>query len=166
MGQASSAVDALPTIQTDAERAVQATGTTDRLLADEGGNHHQRHCQQLGRDTLRNSALRGVGGAHADDSETAPKPTKNGPYGPLNAKRVNGFEPSTFTLATCTPPLGSSDTASTCEEHDSTPSLYPSSCNATEAELKQLIAAWPSLPEPVRAGILAMVAATTTSVGS
>jgi len=100
LADTASAVDALPTIQTDQERAVRATGTTDRLLADEGGNHPQLIPQQLGRDTLRNSALRGVGSAHADDSETAPKPTKNGPYGPLNAKRVRRFERPTFTLAT------------------------------------------------------------------
>ena len=79
---------------------------------------------------------------------------------------VKGLEPSTFSLGSCSTDSQGDDIATTCEGASETPNSSHDSSNATEAELKQLIAAWPSLPEPVRAGILAMVAATSTSVGS
>ncbi len=90
-------------------------------------------------------------------------------------KRVIGFEPTTFTLATCKPtqanqrtdndlaigaaPARSAFSARTTHETADSVDSVPSSSR----ELDALIAAWPKLPEAVRAGIVAMVRASVES---
>ena len=82
------AIEALPNIGQSADRAAHATGTDGRSMADTAESHPQLIPQQLGCDTLRNSALRGVGSSHADDSETAPKTNEKRPL--RTVKRQSG----------------------------------------------------------------------------
>ena len=55
------------------------------------------------------------------------------------------------------------DDSRTCDGDSATPSSSPSSSGANpplDDDLRRLMDAWPTLPEPLRAGILAIVKAT------
>ena len=92
------AVDALPGIQAGDDQAVRATGTADVQAHDVADSDPQPYPRQLGRESRRFGAsdgdkLRATGTDPADAN-----PTKNGPCGPSDGKRVKGIEPSTFSL--------------------------------------------------------------------
>ena len=72
------------------------------------------------------------------------------------------FELTTFTLATCKHRM---EVSQTQELTDAPPNACTNACTDdadpvhSDADLQQVIAAWPDLPEPLRAGILAMIQA-------
>ena len=82
-----------------------------------------------------------------------------------------GFEPTTFTLATCKPTTGKSSENNDLANHSTG---VRSACAARsarkqphDADLRALIDAWPELPKAIKAGIVAMVnAKLATPVGS
>ena len=67
-------------------------------------------------------------------------------------------------MVECQLPKRASQSANTAEStvSEADPSSNASlsrECTPTDADLRRLMDAWPALPEPIRAGILAMVAA-------
>ena len=82
-------------------------------------------------------------------------------------KRVMRFEPTTFTLATCKPtavkPSPNNDLeidAPAARSAFAAPSAQnPVETARNDPDLAVVVEAWPTLPEAVRAGILAMVKA-------
>ncbi len=85
----------------------------------------------------------------------------------VSAKRVKGVEPSTFSLgsgshsAETVANTGTYEGGTAAPHHTanySTPKPAPEALD--DPDLRALIAAWPTLPEAVRAGIAAMVRST------
>jgi len=75
-------------------------------------------------------------------------------------KRVNGVEPSTFSLEGGKPPSQPSETTSTYEHGKSAPSDTPSDWGAIsteDADLGRVIVAWPTLSESVRSAIITLI---------
>ena len=79
-------------------------------------------------------------------------------------ERVTGFEPATFSLGSCKHRME----APQAQEFSDAPSnACTSACTSspdsvqTDVALQHLITAWPDLPDAVKAGITAMVQATT-----
>lgn len=78
-----------------------------------------------------------------------------------------GLEPSTSSLQSCEPPPQEHVDTGVYDARARTTSYTPSGSApdapnaAPDPDLAALIAAWPDLPEPVRAGINAMVRAAT-----
>lgn len=77
----------------------------------------------------------------------------------------SGFEPPTSSLQSCEPPPQEPAATGVYDTHAGTTSYTPSGSvrddpnTPHDPDLAALIAAWPDLPEPVRAGISAMVRA-------
>ena len=77
-------------------------------------------------------------------------------------KRVNGFEPSTFSLGSCEHRM---EPANKQELADAPQDACTSACTGNaesghdDPDLAAIVAAWPTLPEPVKAGIVWMVEA-------
>ena len=92
------AVDALPSIRTDGDRAEQATGTTDAHAHDEGDSDPQLYPRQVERentrfDTNQRDELRTKGTDGKGENLL-----KIGVFKPSGAKRATGVEPATFSL--------------------------------------------------------------------
>ncbi len=75
---------------------------------------------------------------------------------------MNGLEPSTFSLEGCHPGAQGVEKTGACDDAPATPAHNPDSSSGNPPlapDLRRLVEAWPTLPDPVRAGILAMVEA-------
>jgi len=92
------AVDALPSIRTNSEQVKRATGTTDTHVHDGDDSNPQLYPQRLGGQIQRYKATDGENHRATGTDAVDVNPVKNGPSGPLSGKRVNGLEPSTFSL--------------------------------------------------------------------
>lgn len=71
-----------------------------------------------------------------------------------------GVEPTTTSLEGCEPSAEAPDNTTTYDAAASAPSNTPSSntqIGPLSADLQELIDAWPDLPEPIKAAIVAMV---------
>ncbi len=81
-------------------------------------------------------------------------------------KRVTGLEPATFSLGSGKPVPQPAVATGTYEDSKLTPGDSHGDSQAMDAgdpRLARLIDSWPNLPEALRAGITAMVAATEPS---
>jgi integrase len=92
----SKAVEALPAIRTHDDGSERATGT--HAEPTDAGGDPQLYPQQLERGTERTGANRRAERRATGTDAMDATPTKNGPYGPLDAKRATGLEPATFSL--------------------------------------------------------------------
>jgi hypothetical protein len=74
-----------------------------------------------------------------------------------------GLEPTTFTLATCAPTeaneLNDTDLRSGDEAARSAGAARSADFPPVDPDLRAVVAAWPTLPEPIKAGLVAMVRA-------
>ncbi len=106
------------------------------------------------------------------DGPSRLQPQRTGAAGPharleRSEKRANGLEPSTFSLEGCKPSAQTTANTDTSSGDTATPSSSPGSRGGNPAlddHLRRLIDAWPTLPEPMRAGILAMVEAAAKNI--
>ena len=79
-------------------------------------------------------------------------------------KRVRGLEPPDIQLGRLTSQRGNTVESSVSEGEPVTPSSSPGSRDENrplDDDLRRLIDAWPTLSDPVRSGIVAMVGAAT-----
>ncbi len=75
-------------------------------------------------------------------------------------ERLNGLEPSTFSLGSRKPTSQPVENTGVYGGDTSTPSDSPSSCTAigpSDPELARVATAWPHLPDHVRATILSLL---------
>jgi len=77
-------------------------------------------------------------------------------------QRVMGLEPTTFTLATCTPTEAKDRIHNGLDDSTGDARSAIAARSAENPDLRAVIDAWPDLPDAVRAGILAMVKASAT----
>lgn len=159
------AVGQLPGVKPAGRDTYAATGTTDTAA-----DHHQRYCQQLGRETERNSA--------ATRGESTRLPAKDGALVlSQNKGKTADFEPDIMQSRGCSSVVERQPSKrTTCAEtttkqgtsegvapttSDSASSWTPKSppTDPTDPELASVIAAWPNLPEPIRRAMLALIGA-------
>ena len=91
------AVGALPGIRVG-EQTTRRTEYAVAPTGDDPESDPQRYPRQLGRGSRRFGANDGDNLRATGTDATDAAPTKNGPYGPSDAKRAKGLEPSTFSL--------------------------------------------------------------------
>jgi len=77
---------------------------------------------------------------------------------PINAERATGIEPATFSLGSRRPPSETPEQSGDSGGGDSAPATSPATA-PRDPQLAELIEAWPTLAEPMRVAVLAIVRA-------
>ena len=126
-----------------------------------------QYARQLGRETARSGAMQCIWESVVAGSADRRKTLQTGKKRDQTRGCATGYETSgvrtrTGDLRAMNPLLDSvsADGAGDCESPSASTSNSPSSSSTNtrdDPDLHQVIEAWPDLPEPLRAGIVAMV---------
>ncbi len=154
------AFDTLPRFKGSPAERQRATGTYDEAGANPadslGTTFGVSGCvSQLKCATPCLTTAKGI--ATRCGTQTAATARLSGGLHNNSTKRASGFEPPTSSLGSCNDSILSSDDASTYGANDRHWAAHWAFLLRNDTELREILDAWPTLPDAVRAAVVALV---------